>query len=252
MIKGTRSFFGICIVSMIVFGMCASAELPGTGSCTPDHCHYCETDGETSWCSRCGNGKVISAEKGKNRFCDKNINIKNCKATALDDLTNPDKCGDCKEGYYLESPTKCVKLELANCDLPVKRSKDGPVLCGGCLKKFLKNDESGCADKTDETEEFPDNCVYGSTAKLGKCQRCEPGWTASVTGKSCEEERVKGCAIYHPNDTNACFTCNTDLGFYAVSAKTDGNDVHQICKLNTLIAQFSVISSILLGLFLVR
>lgn len=250
--KGNRSFFGIYILAILVVGSCSAAVLPGKGSCTPGHCYYCETDGETSWCSRCGNGKVISESEGKNRFCDKDISIKNCRATALDDLLNPDKCGDCKDGYYLESPTKCLKLELPNCDLPIKRSKDGPILCGGCKKKFLKDDESGCVDEKDKTEEFPDNCVYGSTAKLGKCQRCEPGWTPSVTGKSCEEERVKGCAIYHPNDTNKCFTCNTDLGFYAVRASVEGNDVHQVCKLNSLILGFSSAASILLSLLLIR
>lgn len=250
--KYNRSFLGLCTISLLVIGMSVSAAVPGTGSCTPEHCYYCETDGETSWCSRCGNGKVISEAEGKNRFCDKEITVKNCRATALDDLLNPAKCGDCKEGYFLESPTSCVKLELPNCDLPIKRSKNGPVLCGGCLKKFLKNDESGCADEKDKQEEFPENCVYGSIASQGKCTRCEPGWTPSVTGKSCEEERAKGCAIYHPNDTNKCFTCNTDLGFYAVKAKLDGKDVHQVCKLNSLIVGFSAVSSLLLSMLLIR
>lgn len=93
--KMNRSLLGICAITLLVFGMGLSAVLPGTGSCTPEHCHYCETDGETSWCSRCGNGKVINAADGKNRFCDKDIAVKHCKSTALDDLLNPEKCGDC-------------------------------------------------------------------------------------------------------------------------------------------------------------
>lgn len=174
--------------------------LPGGGSsgCTRDHCYYCETDGKHSWCTRCGNGKTISALEGNDRFCEKDLTVENCRAAPLDDPLNPDLCGECDRGYFLESPTSCLELVLEGCDRPYKETADGPILCKGCEGKFLKDDYTGCVDETEE--EFPENCIFGGKISQTKCIVCNRGWFPSITGMSCEEERVTGCAIYHPNE----------------------------------------------------
>lgn len=126
------------------------------------------------------------------------------------------------------------------------------MLCKGCHKKFLKEDESGCADPSEYVEEYPENCYYGSTVKKSTCAVCKYGWTPSVSGKSCEEERVKGCKVYHPNDTNACLSCNNDQGFYAVESYLDGKDTHQYCQLNAMVVGLSALSAAMMSIFLTR
>lgn len=199
-----------------------------SNNCTRDHCYYCETDGNTSWCSRCGNGKAISSKEGKNRSCSKTLTVQNCRAAPLDDPTNADLCGECKRGYFLENPTSCVKLELKGCDRPYKESADGKVLCDGCEGKFLLDDKTGCDLKP--KQEFPDNCQFGGLTSKGKCETCKPNWFPSVTGMSCEEERIKGCAIYHPNDPHKCFTCNSSEFYYATKGTLEGDNVFQSCQ----------------------
>jgi hypothetical protein len=192
--------------------------------CTRDHCYYCASDDKVQWCTRCGNGKAISSETGTDRHCDKDLTVENCRAAPVNDPTNVDLCGECDRGFYLESPTSCVAIELEGCSRPYKESADGPVLCNGCDGKFLLDDKTGCANETDE--EFPANCLIGGLVSQGKCDVCNHGWFPSVTGMSCEEERITGCAIYHPNDTQECFTCDAAEGFYAVRGEVDGDNVY--------------------------
>jgi hypothetical protein len=220
--------------------------LPGGGfnGCTRDHCYYCETDGKDSWCTRCGNGKTISALDGKGRFCEKDLTVENCRAAPLDDPLNPDLCGECDRGYFLESPTKCVKLELEGCDRPYKESAEGPILCAGCVGKYLKDDKTGCVDETDE--EFPANCIFGGVISKAKCTKCDGGWFPSVTGMSCEEERVTGCAIYHPNEPQLCFTCDANEGYYATKGTKEGDNTYQTCKLKAFMAAFKFVLALAL------
>jgi hypothetical protein len=225
-------------VLTVVTASTMQSILPGGGfnGCTRDHCYYCETDGKDSWCTRCGNGRTINKLEGKDRFCETELTVENCRAAPVDDPLNPDVCGDCKNGYFLESPTSCIKLELEGCDRPYKETADGPILCDGCEGKFLKDDKTGCVDETDE--EFPENCLFGGLIKDTKCQTCDHGWFPSTSGMSCEEERVTGCAIYHPNEPQKCFTCHTEEGFYAVKGEIDGDNVYQTCRFSGMVYLF--------------
>lgn len=220
--------------------------LPGGGSsgCTRDHCYFCQTDGKDSWCSRCGNGKAINKIIGSDRTCEGDLTVENCREAPIDDPLNVDLCGRCQPGYFLESPTLCVPIELEGCDRPVKLTSDSPVTCEGCEGKFLKDDLSGCVDETDE--EMPENCMYGDKVSTGKCKTCVAGWFPSVSGMSCEEERVTGCAIYHPNEPQKCFTCNTDDGYYAIKGEVDGDNTYQKCRFSGMTYVFQ--SALLLAL----
>jgi hypothetical protein len=221
----------------------------GGGKCTENHCYFCETKGDNSWCSRCGNGRAISAKDGTDRSCNKPLTVKNCRTAPNTDPSNADLCGECQRGYFLESPTSCVKVELKGCARPYKETANGPVLCNGCEGKFLLEDKTGCELKP--KTELPDNCLYGGKASSGKCIVCDNNWTPSRTGMSCEEERIKGCAQYHPNDPLQCFLCNQEEGYYAFRSISVGGNSYQNCKFNAFLLGFNVVILSLLGLLLI-
>lgn len=229
----------ICLVILALAVSSHQEIISKTNGCTLDHCHFCQTDGKVNWCTRCGNGKVISALDGKDRFCKDDIKVPNCRAAPLEDQLNVNACGECQRGYFLESPTKCVKLELAGCDRPFKKKATGPVLCEGCLNKFVKDDQTGCEEKP--TQELAENCKYGGKQSSGKCLVCHEGWFPSVTFMSCEEEKQKGCKLYHPNEPQRCLTCNGEEGYYAVRGVLIGTDVYQYCKLTSFLIALNLL-----------
>ena len=134
-----------------------------------------------------------------------------------------------------------MKVELEGCDRPYKKTADGPILCDGCEGKFLKDDLSGCVDNDDTDKEFPANCMYGGKLSTEKCKKCNHGWFPSTSGMSCEEERVTGCAIYHPNEPQLCFTCAASEGYYAVKGMIDGDNVYQVCRFDAFRLYFGVV-----------
>lgn len=201
------------------------------GECTVGSCYFCQTDGETQWCERCGNGMAISALEGKKRSCNKKLTIENCREAPKDDPTNADKCGECQRGFGL-TDGKCKKLEMEGCTIPGMDS-DGNVVCNGCEGQFLKDDQSGCAENPPNfLDIFPKNCLFGSKLEEAKCLICGHNYRVSKTGKSCPQDMVTGCDIYHPNEPQKCLLCNNDEGFYATEAVSEGGDVYQECEFN--------------------
>lgn len=214
----------------------SSAEDPnagaGTGQCTVGHCYFCSTDGKNEWCSKCGNGRALNTAKGKGGRCTVELKVENCRSAPLDDPTNPEKCGECQRGYGLDKATgKCNKLELEGCTVP-GLDESGKTVCKGCEGLFLKDDQSGCAEKTEDFGDiYPRNCLFGSKISEAKCLVCGHNYKVSKTGKSCPQDMVTGCDIYHPNEPQKCLLCNQAQGFYAVQAVLDEDgSVYQECK----------------------
>lgn len=204
--------------------------LQNTGECTPASCLSCRTDGTQKWCERCGNGKILLST-GKKKYCSsKDINIKNCFSTQENEISNPDRCGKCKRGYYLKSPKKCVFINFPNCDFPVK---EGNIFkCFGCEKRYLKDDYSGCGGK----ENFPKNCFFGDKESSMSCRMCDVGFrlvekrnsTSGEKVKICVENSIIGCKKLQ---NEKCVECNFDKGFYSVDSFLDkrGN-MYQMCE----------------------
>ena len=218
------------------------------GECTKNHCYYCDTDGKKRWCTRCGNGKVINQLSGKGRKCTKDLKIKNCRSAPLNDALNVNACGECQRGYYFDKKTnKCVGIlgKIPGCTRPI--FENGQILCAGCEGKFLTNDRKACSKNEKLREEaFPAHCTFGGTEEKKTCLECGHGWRPSQSGRSCEEEIVTGCDIYHPNEPQKCLTCNSEHGFYAVKAKKNDADVYQKCKFegNALYIGFAALATL--------
>lgn len=211
-------------------------EGAGQGECTENHCYFCATDGENSWCTQCGNGMAINKLTGKGRKCSEKIKVENCRETPKDDPLNVEKCAICQRGYGLDKETgKCKKLELEGCTIPAL-DDSGKTICKGCEGLFLKDDYSGCAEKSEDFEDiYPRHCLFGSIKKEAKCLICGHNYSVSKTGKSCPEEMVTGCVMYHPNEPSKCLLCNSDQGFYATTAVKEEENVYQQCKFNGFI-----------------
>lgn len=205
----------------------------GEGECTEKHCYYCSTDGENQWCNKCGNGMAINKVKGKDRKCDQPLKVENCREAPASDPTNMELCAKCQRGYGLDkSSGKCKKLELEGCTVP-GMDDSGKIICLGCEDNFLLDDQSGCHDKEKDEkfgDVFPNHCMFGSKRKEEKCLMCGHNYGVSKTGKSCPEEMVYGCMMYHPNEPSKCLLCNTDKGFYSYKAVMEGDNVFQQCS----------------------
>lgn len=215
----------------------SSSPAEEKGECTVGHCYFCQTDGETQWCERCGNGMAINALEGKGRRCDQKLKVENCREAPKDDATNVEKCSECNRGFGLTPEGQCKKLELEGCTIP-KLDKDGNTVCGGCEGKFLKDDETGCAENPPNfLDIFPQNCLFGSRLEEAKCLICGHNYRVSRTGKSCPQDMVTGCDIYHPNEPQKCLLCNNDEGFYATEANMEGDDVFQECEFNAYLVK---------------
>ena len=207
---------------------------PVKGECTPGSCIYCNTDGISSWCESCANGKYITASKGPSRRCsEKDINIPNCYFTDPATPDNPDSCFTCKVGFYLKDPKTCAYINFPNCDYPVK---EGNIFkCYGCEKQFVKDDLSGCAGN----DNFPENCFYGGKVSNKDCFVCDYGYTLqgvslAVSERSgvCVKSKVVGCSQYVKGSDTKCSVCSVETGFYAVGARRDDdNNLIQICQL---------------------
>lgn len=212
--------------------------------CTPGACYACATDGSSKWCTACGNGWAISGAD-KKTSCDIKITVKNCRSAPEKDSSNPDKCGQCQEGYFLTSPTVCTKLYLNKCDVPYKETATSKVTCRGCEGRFLRDDYSGCGDLQDYREEYPDNCKYGDTIAKSTCLVCDDGYIPSISGKSCINEIKTGCKMYHPNEPQMCMVCFQEMGYYAIDATLDGTNVYQTCAQFSKILNFGILGFVL-------
>jgi len=209
----------------------------GEGECTKDHCYYCRADDDgNEWCERCGNGMVINGLSGPGRKCDTKHEVEHCRESPVDDETNAALCSKCERGFGLKDG-KCEKLEIEDkdCNVPAL-NEAGEVVCQGCENKFLSDDEKGCGQNATLLDtSFPDDCMYGHTEKSKRCNTCRPGFHPSLSKRSCEEEKVTGCKVYHPNEPQKCLICNEEEGFYAVGANKDGINIYQECKFNAWI-----------------
>ena len=179
-------------------------KLSKNGECTSGHCYYCDTDGSSIWCSRCGNGKAVSSISGKDRKCSETLTTPFCREADPAMPTDPSTCGRCQRGYYLTKEKKCEKFQknqnLKNCDIPIMVEEDDQ--CAGCEKKFLLDTLKGCSD---DNTHFPEKCLFGDTIKSKKCKICEHGYQPNISGMVCIEQSVEGCMVYHPEDLGRCY-----------------------------------------------
>mmetsp|Transcript_18751 Transcript_18751/g.34009 ORF Transcript_18751/g.34009 Transcript_18751/m.34009 type:complete len:1082 (+) Transcript_18751:70-3315(+) len=178
--------------------------------------------------------------------------VSNCAA-----CLNPHECYRCEEGYFLDSPTSCVRcpvlvgcvrcsnpsscescediysLEGGKCTLIECTPPENCVSCTGqdqctkCLKGFFLTAFGSCVPCDSDCSSCGDggSCLKCKSdedkLKDGKCVSCiEPFyWTEEGT---CEKCNIRGCSIC--NSKGACEECDEGKGLQ------DGMCVTQTCS----------------------
>ena len=203
--------------SPIIFTVLACLIPFSTQVCTPDSCLYCMNDGSNKYCTACGNGKLLTGN-GTNSRCDGVIPVPNCYQASTED---PNKCKQCKRGFYLTRTFRCRKLKIKHCMSGMEIN--GQIYCSLCDGTNLGNDFQSChhGDK-------PENCMSGNVQGIG-CLLCKPGFYPETFSRKCRKNELTGCGIYD-NKTN-CIECETFHGYYAVDSNNRNGRVFQAeCK----------------------
>lgn len=192
------TFFNVLLLLLLIVGY--SREL-----CTPGSCLYCDNDGGTLFCNKCGNRKVLSG-KYPDIYCGGSIKMSNCWAA---DGLNEEKCITCVRGYYLTSENKCVKIPIHKCLVAEEVSKK--IFCTLCDGMNLTPDFQKCESKN----KLPKNCMSGNINGKG-CILCEQGYYPETYSRECTKNTIEGCGIYDTEKN--CLECETFHGYYAVSS----------------------------------
>ena len=229
--------------------------------------HCTQTALEEDRCTKCGSSHVLSPDgrvcSSRNNFpiqqcigyatlsdnceiCDGNYsltldalgcleNVENCQNQVNQASlgSGPHTCSMCKEGFYLERPTKCVSVTVEKCI----RYRPNTNQCVECEHMFFVTGADGqecqlrsvdrCAEYVSNTNqcqsclegfylESPtrcsrldvDNCLeFLSDQNL--CAQCVDGYYPANGGTQCLAKSIQNCLEYDPNGSNKCSLCSS-------------------------------------------